>query len=134
LKPQFPDYSENLWGITASDSAKGYTAWGGPPAKGPIDGTVVPSAPAGSLPFVFPDCVAVLRNMRSTYGDKAWQRYGFVDAFNPLTNWYNPDVIGIDQGISMLMAENQRTGMVWQIFNSAPEVQKAMSSVGFHPA
>ena len=132
LKPQFPDYSENLWGITASDYVNGYTAWGGPPAKGPIDGTIVPCAAAGSLPFVFEDCVAVLRNIRSTYGSLAWKRYGFVDAFNPLTNWYNKDVIGIDQGISILMAENQRSGMVWQIFNTAPEVQLAMSAVGFH--
>jgi hypothetical protein len=132
LKSQFPDYSENLWGITASDFAKGYTAWGGPPAKGPIDGTVVPCAAAGSLPFVFSDCIAVLRNIRSTYGSLAWKRYGFVDAFNPLTNWYDPEVIGIDQGISILMAENQRSELVWKIFNTAPEVQRAMSAVGFH--
>jgi hypothetical protein len=132
LKPHFSDYSENLWGITASDFVNGYTAWGGPPAKGPIDGTVVPCATAGSLPFVFADCIAVLRNIRSTYGSLAWKRYGFVDAFNPLTNWYDPEVIGIDQGISILMAENQRSGLVWKVFNTAPEVQSAMSAVGFH--
>jgi hypothetical protein len=132
LKSQFSDYSENLWGITASDYAKGYTAWGGPPAKGPIDGTVVPCATAGSLPFAFSDCIAVLRNIRSTYGSRTWKRYGFVDAFNPLTNWYDQDVIGIDQGISILMAENQRSGFVWTVFNAAPEVQSAMSAVGFH--
>jgi len=131
LKSQFSDYADNLWGITASDYAKGYTAWGGPPAKGPIDGTVVPCAAAGSLPFVFTDCIAVLRNIRSAYPN-AWKRYGFVDAFNPLTGWYGPDVIGIDQGISMLMAENQRTGFVWQIFNAAPEVQAGMHAAGFH--
>ena len=132
LKSQFSDYSENLWGITASDYAKGYTAWGGPPAKGPIDGTVVPCATAGSLPFAFSDCIAVLRNIRSTYGAPAWKRYGFVDAFNPLTNWFDQEVIGIDQGISILMAENQRSGFVWNVFNAAPEVQSAMSAVGFH--
>ncbi len=131
LKPQFSDYSDNLWGITASDYVKGYTAWGGPPAKGPIDGTVVPCATAGSLPFVFDDCIAVLLNIRGAYPD-AWKRYGFVDAFNPLTGWYDTDVIGIDQGISMLMAENHRTGFVWQVFNSAPEVQAGMIAAGFH--
>ncbi|HWR13779.1 MAG TPA: glucoamylase family protein [Terriglobales bacterium] len=131
LRNQFASYSENLWGITSSDSMNGYTAWGGPPAKGPIDGTIVPGASAGSLPFLFGDCIAVLRNIRSTYGQLAWKRYGFVDAFNPLTNWFNPDVIGIDQGISMLMAENQRSGFVWQVFSSAPEVQSAMKAVGF---
>jgi hypothetical protein len=132
LASQYADYGDNCWGITASDYVKGYTAWGGPPAKGPIDGTIVPCATAGSLPFVFTDCIAVLRHLRSTYGSLAWMRYGFVDAFNPLANWYDRDVLGIDQGISMLMAENQRTGLVWQIFNSAPEVQKAMSAVNLH--
>jgi hypothetical protein len=132
LRKQFPDYAENLWGITASDFVKGYTAWGGPPAKGPIDGTVVPCATAGALPFLFNESIAVLRNIRGAYPD-TWKRYGFVDAFNPLTGWYDQDVIGIDQGISMLMAENQRTGFVWQIFNSAPEVQAGMKAAGFHP-
>jgi len=131
LKPQFSDYAENIWGITASDYAKGYTAWGGPPAKGPIDGTVVPCATAGSLPFVYDDCIAVLRNLRSSYPE-AWKRYGFVDAFNPLTGWYDTDVIGIDQGISMLMAENKRNGFVWQVFNGALEVQAGMAAAGFH--
>jgi len=131
LNSQFSDYSDNLWGITASDYNGGYTAWGGPPAKGPIDGTVVPCAAAGSLPFVFTDCIAVLRNIRSTYPN-AWKRYGFVDSFNPLTNWYDTDVIGIDQGVSMLMCENQRTGLVWQVFNTAPEVQAGMQAAGFH--
>ncbi len=59
LAKQFPDYSDDLWGITASDSDKGYVIWGGPPAMGPIDGTVVPSASAGSLPFL-----AAARNAR----------------------------------------------------------------------
>ena len=131
LASQFSDYSNNLWGITSSDYVNGYTAWGGPPAKGPIDGTVVPCATGGSLPFDTTDCLAALRNIRGAYPN-AWKRYGFVDAFNPLTGWYDTDVIGIDQGISMLMAENQRTGMVWQVFNSAPEVQAGMTAAGFH--
>jgi len=130
LNSKFSDYSDNLWGITASDYSGGYTAWGGPPAKGPIDGTVVPCATAGALPFDFTDSIAVLRNIRGKYPN-AWKRYGFVDAFNPLTNWYGTDVIGIDQGISMLMCENQRTGLVWQVFNTAPEVKAAMAAAGF---
>src|SRR6266704_6567461 len=68
LNPQFPDYSNALWGITSSDSAHGYVAWGGPPAMGPIDGTVVPAAAAGSLPFLPNECLAVLRNVRDNYG------------------------------------------------------------------
>jgi hypothetical protein len=126
-------YSEDYWGITASDSEQGYTAWGGPPALGQIDGTVVPCAAAGSLPFLPADCIAVLRSLRSKWGAKAWGRYGFVDAFHPAGNWYNPDVLGIDQGIGVIMAENLRTGMVWDTFMRNPEAQHAMQLAGFHP-
>ena len=130
LHDRFPDYTEDLWGISASDSVGGYTAWGGPPAQGAIDGTVVPCASGGSLPFVFDDCMRVLGNMRMNY-TKAWKRYGLVDAFNPLTGWYDPDVIGIDLGITLLMAENHRTGLVWNTFMKNPEAPAAMKKVGF---
>ncbi len=132
LAGQFSDYSSDLWGITASDSAKGYVAWGGPPALGPIDGSIVPCATAGSLPFDFSDTIHVLRWIRGHYA-QAWQRYGYVDAFNPLTAWYDPDVIGIDVGISMLMAENQRTQFVWNSFMKDPAAQNGMTLAGFQP-
>ena len=61
----------------------------------------------------------------------AWNKYGFVNAFNPLKNWYDPDVIGIDTGITMLMAENLRTGFVWDTFMKAPEAQRGMERAGF---
>ncbi len=131
LRDKFPDYSENLWGISASDFAKGYTAWGGPPPQGPIDGTIVPCATGGSLAFLFEDCMRVLRNIRGPWREKAWARYGFVDAFNPLTGWYDQDVLGIDLGITMLMAENHRTGFVWDTFMKNPEAQSAMQKAGF---
>ena len=130
LGKQFPDYSENLWGITASDSQQGYVVWGGPPAIGPIDGTVVPSATGGSLPFLPAETLQVLRNIREHYG-AAWSGYGFVDAFNPLKNWYDTDVVGIDTGITMLMAENLRTGFVWNTFMKNPEAQRGMQRAGF---
>jgi hypothetical protein len=91
LHDEFPDYSERLWGITASDSRPGYRAWGGLPR---------------------------LR--------------GFVDAFDPLVNWYDPYVIGIDVGITMLMAENQRTGFVYETFMKNKEAQRGMRKAGFH--
>ena len=131
LGQQFPDYGDDLWGITASDSEKGYVVWGGPPVFGPIDGTVVPSASAGSLPFITAASMRVLKSIRSRYGS-AWCKYGFVNAFNPLTNWYDRDVIGIDTGITMLMAENLRTGFVWDTFMKTPEAQRGMQRAGFH--
>jgi hypothetical protein len=130
LSTQFPDYSESLWGITASDSSRGYVVWGGPPATGPIDGTVVPCAAGGSLPFLPQPAVHVLETMKNSY-PRSWTRYGFVDAFNPLTNWYDSDVVGIDTGITMVMAENARTGFVWDTFMKSPEAQRGMQRAGF---
>jgi hypothetical protein len=132
LAPQFADYQGNLWGITASDSVNGYTVWGGPPAMGPIDGSIVPCAAGGSLAFASAECIAVLRNIQAQYS-LAWQRYGFVDAFNPLSGWYDTDVLGIDAGITMLMAENQRSGFVWDTFMMNPEAQSAFAAVGLKP-
>jgi hypothetical protein len=133
LREEFPDYSDHLWGVSASDSAAGYQSWGGPPRLGKLDGSVVPCAAGGSLPFVYSDCVQVLRTIRERYR-KAWGRYGYADAFNPLTDWYNPDVIGIDVGITMLMAENQRSGFVWKTFMKNKEAQAGMERAGFKRA
>src|SRR5690349_22627061 len=133
LRDRFPDYSDDLWGISASDYANGYTAWGGPPPQGPIDGSIVPCATGGSLAFLYDDCMRVLRNIRGRYRDRAWARYGFVDAFNPLSGWYDQDVLGIDLGITMLMAENHRSGFVWDVFMKNPEANSAMQKAGFHP-
>jgi hypothetical protein len=130
LNPQFVDYSNALWGITASDSTRGYVVWGGPPALGPIDGSIVPAAAGGSLPFQPAMTLRVLHTIRDRYPN-AWCRYGFVDAFNPLTDWYDTDVIGIDTGIIMMMAENLRTGFVWKTFMKNPEAQRGMESAGF---
>ncbi|MGA9566687.1 MAG: glucoamylase family protein [Candidatus Korobacteraceae bacterium] len=131
LARQFPDYTDDLWGITASDSQNGYVIWGGPPALGPIDGTVVPCASGGSLPFMPAATIRVLRNIRNNY-PSTWSRYGFVDAFNPLKKWYDSYVIGIDAGITMLMAENLRTGFVWETFMKNPEATRGMERAGFH--
>lgn len=132
LNVQFSDYSNALWGITASDSEQGYVAWGGPPAMGPIDGTITPAATGGSLPFLPGATMRVQRTIFDHY-PKAWSRYGFVDAFNPLTEWYDTDVVGIDTGITMLMAENLRTGFVWETFMKSPEARRGMELAGFKP-
>jgi hypothetical protein len=131
LRDEFPHFAENLWGITSSDSAHGYVAWGGPPRQGPLDGTIVPCAAGGSLPFVPHDSVACLRNMRGRFGKKIWSRYGFVDAFNPATGWVAPDVVGIDAGITLLMAENLRSSFVWNQFMQNPEARLGMRLAGF---
>ncbi len=124
-------YTDDYWGVTASDWQHGYTAWGGPPLMGPVDGSVVPAATAGSLPFLPTECLRVLRYLKDTYTDQAWGRYGLCDALHPDQSWYDPDVLGIDLGIGLLMAENLRTGFVWNTFMKNPEPSAAMKMCGF---
>ncbi len=130
LSDKFPGYTENMWGITASDSQKGYTAWGAPPPSKNIDGSVVPCAAGGSLMFAPEITLPVLREMRERFGDRVYGRYGFVDAFHPTTGWTNPDVIGIDVGITLISAENLRSGFVWKQFMKNREITRAMDAVG----
>jgi hypothetical protein len=125
-------YTEDYWGVSASDFPGGYTAWGGPPMLGPVDGSVVPCATAGSLPFLPTDCLRVLRSLKQKFGTNAYGRYGFRDAFHPAVNWYDEDVLGIDLGISTLMAENLRTGFVWDTFMRNAEPRRALQLCGFH--
>lgn len=130
---RFPFWSKELWGLTASDSARGYVAWGTPMGRedDASDGTLVPCAPGGSLPFAPDECLTALRTMREVGGDGVWGRYGFSDAFNPQTGWVATDVIGINVGITLVMAENLRSGLVWQAFMRAPEVRRGMKLAGF---
>ena len=130
LAREFPGYSEGVWGITASDSAKGYVAWGGPPRHPAIDGTVVPCAAAGSLMLTPAICMPVVRTLATRWGSRVFGPYGFVDAFHPTNGWTNPDVIGIDVGITLLSAENLRTGAVWRWFMMNPEMPRALQAVG----
>ncbi|HWP41737.1 MAG TPA: glucoamylase family protein [Blastocatellia bacterium] len=130
LGREFPGYTSDVWGITASDSAKGYVAWGGPPRHPAIDGTVVPCAAGGSLMLTPDISLRALVHMREKFGDRIYGRYGFADAFNPNTGWIGPDVIGIDVGIMLLSAENLRTENVWRWFMRNREVVDAMRSVG----
>jgi hypothetical protein len=131
LAKEFPGYGANVWGISASDSAKGYVAWGGPPRDPAIDGTVVPYAAAGSLMFVPRLALAALKTMRMKY-PLIYGKYGFADAFNPNTAWVNRDVIGIDLGITLLSAENATTGNVWRWFMRNWEIQRALHLAGLN--
>jgi hypothetical protein len=134
LSQKFRGYSERVWGITASDSSEGYVAWGASPTDSRIDGTVVPSAAAGSLMFTPDICIPALRTMLLQYGKKVYGRYGFVDAFNPTTGWVSRYVIGIDVGITLLSADDLRTASVWQWFMGNAEIDRALYFVGLVPA
>ncbi|HNQ74147.1 MAG TPA: glucoamylase family protein [Verrucomicrobiota bacterium] len=134
LAHRWPHYSSELWGISASDSPAGYIVWGGPPELGPLDGSLVPCAAAGSLPFLPEAALRCLRQMRQRFGDQSWTRFGFADAFNPATGWVGPDIIGNNAGIALIMAENLRSGLIWEHFMRNPEAQRAMKLVHFREA
>jgi len=128
LRSMFPGYSENIWGVTPSDSEIGYLGWGGFSCRD-FDGTVVPCASAGSLMFTPDISLAALHTMRERFGTYAYGRYGFSDAFHPISRWVNPDVVGIDQGITLLSAENLRSGAVWTWFSGQPNIRRAVSRI-----
>ena len=128
---QFPWYGPDMWGVTASDSRLGYRAWAS--KTSPPDGTLVPCAAGGSLAFLPEMCGAVLQKMFDDYGDKVWCKYGFIDAFHPKEKWFSRYVLGIDQGIMLLMLENMRSGAVWEGVMSTPEARRAIEAVGLVP-
>lgn len=130
----FPYYSQDLWGLTASDGPSTYEAWGGPPSpiKPPLEGIVVPCAPGGSVPFAPDETIRVLRNLKDNHPE-VWSRYGFVDAFSPAQDWISTDIIGIDAGITVMAIENHRTGFFWKHFMADPAAQRAFGIAGFRP-
>ena len=129
LRSQFPSFSPELWGVSPSDSEIGYVIWGGFGTHRDLDGTVVPCAVAGSLMFAPEICLPALRYMHAQFGEAVYGRYGFVDSFHPVTLWSNPDYIGIDQGITLLSAENLRSGKVWQWFGRNERVRWAKAQI-----
>lgn len=129
LRGEFPTYSNRLWGLSPSDSEIGYIIWGDVGTKRDIDGSVVPCAPAGSLMFAPEIVLPTLRYMHDEFGEYVYGRYGFVDSFNPQSSWANPDYIGIDQGITLLSAENLRTGNVWRWFMRNERVRWTMDHI-----
>lgn len=129
LRGEFPSFSENLWGISPSDSEIGYIIWGDVGTKRDFDGSIVPSAAGGSLMFTPEICLPALRYMHGEFSDIAYGRYGFVDSFNPQSAWANPDYVGIDQGITLLSAENLRSGNVWKWFKRNEGVQRARREI-----
>jgi hypothetical protein len=125
-------YSDSLWGITASDDPNGYSARGAPPPQDD-NGTLVPTAGISSIPFAPEVVMPLIRNLWNSYRPQLWARYGFRDAFNPGSNWWGSDVIGIDQGPIIIMIENYRTGSVWSKFMQNADIQRGLQRIGFTP-
>jgi hypothetical protein len=120
-------YGANCWGLTASDDFGGYGAH----APDNDNGTITPTAAIGSLPYAPQEVMQTIRHFLTHLGKKIWGRYGFVDAFHEGKGWYAKTYLAIDQGPIVAMLENQRTGLLWKLFMSDPDVQRGLTALGF---
>lgn len=124
---KFKGYGENNWGLTASDTYNGYDA------HSPTNdhGTISPTAALSAFAYTPDQSMKALKHFYYDLGDKIWGQYGFVDAFNESKNWYANSYLAIDQGPIIVMIENYRSGLLWKLFMSAPEIQKGLKKLGF---
>lgn len=124
----YAGYGENLWGLTASYSIDGYAA------HRPYDedhGVVTPTAALSSFPYTPEESMQVLENFYYNLGDKIFGKYGFYDAFSIEHDWYPERYLAIDQGPIVIMIENYRSGLLWELFMSSEEVQEGLDKLGF---
>lgn len=124
---KFAGYGPSCWGLTASDDPDGYSAH----APDNDNGTISPTAALSSLPYAPREVMSTLRHFLDEHGTKLWGRFGFADAFCEQRNWYADTYIAIDQGPIVVMMENHRTGLLWKLFMSVPEVQTGLRRLDF---
>jgi hypothetical protein len=124
---QYAGYGESCWGLTASDDPAGYAAH----APAFDNGTLSPTAALASFPYAPDATMAALRHFLTAHGNALWGPYGFVDAFCEARNWYASTYLAIDQGPIIVMIENHRTGLLWKLFMSAPEVLTGLRRLSF---
>jgi hypothetical protein len=123
------EYGPNIWGLNACDGPDGYNAYGVP---GPEDGTVSTTGAIASIIFTPQLSKASADETYMRFGMNIWGRYGFSDSFNPLKNWFDKDVIGIDLGMALLAIEDVRTGLPWKLVAANPSTKTAFAKAGFH--
>ncbi|MDP3462880.1 MAG: glucoamylase family protein [Bacteroidales bacterium] len=123
----YPNYSEHCWGLTASDIPSGY----GVSEPTNDRGVISPTAAVSSLPYTPEQSMNAIRYFYYILGDKLWGDYGYYDAFDVHAGWWASSYIAIDQGPQIVMIENYRTGLIWNLFMSAPEVQTGLNKLGF---
>lgn len=125
----YKGYGANNWGLTASYSVNGYAAHA-PDDKNDL-GVISPTAALSSFPYTPEQSMAAMKHWYNTMKDKLWGPFGFYDAFSETANWYLPRYLAIDQGPIVVMMENHRTGLLWQLFMSCPEVKTGLKKLGF---
>lgn len=124
---QYFGYSSSCWGLTASDIQGGYIASSPTNDKG----FIAPTAAISSIPYTPTQSLNAIKFFYYILGDKLWGNYGFYDAFSLSTPWFASSNIAIDQGPEIVMIENYRSGFMWNLFTSCPEVKNGMNKLGF---
>ena len=122
----YTDYGPDCWGLTASYSVDGYSAH----SPGNDLGVITPTAALSSFPYTPEQSMAALKGFYAR-GESIWGKYGFYDAFSPTSGWTLPRYLAIDQCTIVPMIENYRTGLLWRLFMSCPEVQQGLEKLGF---
>ncbi|MBO9564818.1 MAG: beta-glucosidase [Niastella sp.] len=126
---KYKGYGTDNWGLTASYSVKGYAAHA-PDDKNDL-GVISPTAALSSFPYTPDQSMAAMKHWYNDLQDKLWGPYGFYDAFSETDNWFLPHYLAIDQGPIVVMMENHRTGMLWNLFMSCPEIKAGLKKLGF---
>ncbi len=127
----FQGYGADDWGLTASDDQLGYSAHA--PDRATDNGTITPTGALASFPYTPKASMAALKFFYRELGDRLWGVYGPRDAFNLTRNWFSPVYMGLDQAPIVVMVENYRTGLIWKLFMSNPEIQPMLDKIGFQP-
>jgi hypothetical protein len=129
----FCHYSDKIWGLTASDDPEvGYQAHAPYDFSGRDNGTITPTAALSSMPYTPEESLRALHTFYYYLHDKLWGEYGFKDAFNPELNWYADSYLAIDQGPIVVMIENYRTGLLWDVFMRNQQVHIGLETLGFY--
>ena len=124
---KYKGYGRKCWGLTASDNHQGYSA------HCPQNdlGVITPTAAISSIPYTPEHSLEAMRYFYEELGDRLWGKYGFKDAFNLTENWFASSYLAIDQGPIIVMIENYRSGLIWKLFMSHPDVQRGLKRLGF---
>ena len=125
----YKGYGRDSWGLTASYSVNGYAAHA--PGKDNDLGVISPTAALSSMPYTPQYSMQAMKHWYKDLGDKVYGIYGFYDAFSETDNWFAKRYLAIDQGPTVVMMENYRTGLLWNLFMSCPEVQQGLKKLGF---
>lgn len=125
----FAEYSDKCWGLTASYSINGYSAHA-PGEKNDL-GVISPTAALSSFPYTPEYSMEALKHFYYALGDSIYGKYGFYDAFSVQNKWYPKHYLAIDQGPVVVMIENYRSGLLWKLFMSCPEIGKGLKKLDF---